>query len=1006
MVKATRSISPTIASVPGVLQAPPEFLEKLPLAIYACDAAGRILWFNSRAAELWGRSPLIGDDSEKYCGSYKLYFNGRRISREETPMASVLRTGIPIRGVEGKVERPDGSTIWAMVHIEPVRDANGGIAGAINCIHETTALHHAEDEFDDFFEDAAVGLNLISANGTILRANPAELEMLGYNADEYIGKNIRDFHLDRAAIEDVIFRLSLGEQPIEYPARLCAKDGSIRDVRITFSVRTRHGELINARCLTIDVTERLHAEAMVRDQDSSLAATYDHASIGIAEVNAEGKMFRVNPHLAALLGYRPLELVDRSIFDPALTEDTERDQELLRQQVKGEISRYSLEKRLRRSDGSGLWVSITSVSVCDDDGLFRYAVRIQQDISDRKSAEEALTRRIEEQAALYEFVEALQHAAGLEDIYKQALQAITRALKCERASILLFDASGVMKFVASRGLSHTYRRAVEGHSPWSLEAKNPLPIVIEDIEAADLPESLKEVIRTEGIGALAFIPLIEKGRLLGKFMTYYNDRHVFTRSETDLALTLARQLGFAVDRMRVEEVRQRSERAAQHLVAIVESSDDAIVSKDLNGIIATWNAGAERLFGYRVEEVIGQPITIIIPQDRLDEEPEILARIGRGERVHHYETVRRCKDGRLIDISLTISPVRDAQGRIIGASKIARDITARKQMEARLKDSERQLHELLAAIPAAIYTTDAEGKITYFNEAAAGLAGRTPVLGKDTWSMMWKLYRPDGTPLPPEECPMAIAFREGRAIRNIEVVAERPDGTRVPFIPHPTPLRDGTGKIIGVINMLIDVSERKQAETQQRMLFDELNHRVKNNMQVLQSLLYLSGKRSDSPDARRILSEAANRVAAMAAAQQVLYATNDAARFKAGEFLNAVCGAARQNFSQQVTIVYEADDVDVPNEAAMPLSLILNELLTNAVKHGATGHENSSVRVALRRKNDAFHLSVEDDGPGFDFDAVRHRSSGLRLVQGLARQLGGNFEVERYPRTRCSVVFS
>ncbi|QBR72273.1 PAS domain S-box protein [Beijerinckiaceae bacterium] len=121
--------------------------------------------------------------------------------------------------------------------------------------------------------------------------------------------------------------------------------------------------------------------------------------------------------------------------------------------------------------------------------------------------------------------------------------------------------------------------------------------------------------------------------------------------------------------------------AEQWLAAIVECSDDAIISKNVDGIITTWNLGAERLFGYTAEEIIGKPITILIPPERIDEEPGILARIRRGERIDHYETVRRCKDGSLVDISLTVSPVKDADGRIIGASKIARDITERRRAQ-------------------------------------------------------------------------------------------------------------------------------------------------------------------------------------------------------------------------------------------------------------------------------------------------------------------------------------
>src|SRR5208337_1270414 len=126
------------------------------------------------------------------------------------------------------------------------------------------------------------------------------------------------------------------------------------------------------------------------------------------------------------------------------------------------------------------------------------------------------------------------------------------------------------------------------------------------------------------------------------------------------------------------------ELAAQRLAAIVESSHDAILSKDLNGIITSWNKGAERLFGYTEEETLGKPVTMLMPPERQNEEPVILARIRRGERVDHYETVRQRKDGSLIDISLTVSPIKDAKGQVVGASKIARDISERKRAEERL----------------------------------------------------------------------------------------------------------------------------------------------------------------------------------------------------------------------------------------------------------------------------------------------------------------------------------
>ncbi|MGH8024583.1 MAG: PAS domain-containing sensor histidine kinase, partial [Limisphaerales bacterium] len=131
-----------------------------------------------------------------------------------------------------------------------------------------------------------------------------------------------------------------------------------------------------------------------------------------------------------------------------------------------------------------------------------------------------------------------------------------------------------------------------------------------------------------------------------------------------------------------------------HFKAIVDSSDDAIISKDLNGVIQTWNRGAEQIFGYTAQEAIGKPVTILIPPENIDEEPVILARIRAGERIDHYETVRKRKDGQLIDISLTISPIKDASGKVIGASKIARDITQKKQWETELRRANKKLERI------------------------------------------------------------------------------------------------------------------------------------------------------------------------------------------------------------------------------------------------------------------------------------------------------------------------
>ena len=211
----------------------------------------------------------------------------------------------------------------------------------------------------------------------------------------------------------------------------------------------------------------------LRAHEDSLAVTYEHVGVGIVEIDQAGRMLRVNQKVCELTGREAADLLGRSIFDETSPQDVAQDLGQFRRQIAGEIDRYTIEKRLARKDGSYFWAEVTSSSVRDASGNFLYAVRVQHDISARKETEQALARRSEEQAALFRFSERLQYATSLPDVYDAGLDAILAALACERASILLFDDSDVMRFVGWRGLSDGYRKAVEGHSPWDRdEAKS------------------------------------------------------------------------------------------------------------------------------------------------------------------------------------------------------------------------------------------------------------------------------------------------------------------------------------------------------------------------------------------------------------------------------------------------------------------------------------------------------------------------------------------------------
>ena len=220
-------------------------------------------------------------------------------------------------------------------------------------------------------------------------------------------------------------------------------------------------------------------------------------------------------------------------------------------------------------------------------------------------------------------------------------------------------------------------------------------------------------------------------------------------------------------------------------------------------------------------------------------------------------------------------------------------------------------------------------------------------------------------------------------------------------------VRDAAGKFLYGIRVMQDTTERRKAQEAQQVLFDELNHRVKNNMQMLHSLLRAAQRETTSTEARNVLADASQRVGAMAAAQRILYDAGNTTDYNARDFLDAVCASAKQSFGRNIDVVaLESTSEKLPNDTAMPLALILNELLTNAAKYGVTDPNEGSIRVALTKRAEAFVLSVEDDGPGFELEQAARRSSGLGLVIGLARQLGGVFKVERRPGAHCIVSFS
>jgi PAS domain S-box-containing protein len=348
-----------------------------------------------------------------------------------------------------------------------------------------------------------------------------------------------------------------------------------------------------------------------------------------------------------------------------------------------------------------------------------------------------------------------------------------------------------------------------------------------------------------------------------------------------------RVLGVGVVVIEITE-RQRAAAVRAQLAAIVESSDDAIMGKTLAGVITSWNAGAERLYGYAADEIIGQPVTLLMPPERAEEWPAIRERLRRSQRLQHFETVRMRKDGQRIDVSLSISPLQDAHGQVIGAAVIARDITARKQVEAQLKAS----------------------------------------------------------------------------LQEKEV------------------------------------------------LLKEVHHRVKNNLQVISSLLNLQARRLPDASLRDMFGESQQRIQVMALIHQTLYESRDVGKLEVGAYLRTLALQVFRSYgirAERIRLHVESAEVWVDLHTAMPCGLLLHELLSNCLKHAFPGGRSGDVYLILRGETAGrVTLIVRDTGIGVPAGRDVHTTGALgwRLVQLLAAQLDGTLTVDHAAGTTVTLTFA
>jgi PAS domain S-box-containing protein len=309
----------------------------------------------------------------------------------------------------------------------------------------------------------------------------------------------------------------------------------------------------------------------------------------------------------------------------------------------------------------------------------------------------------------------------LEGLYSRILDAAMILMSSDMASMQSLDPErNQLRLLAWKGF-HPQSAAfwewvyLDSASTCGLALSAGCRVEVADVETCDFMAGTADLdeYRRSDIRAVQSTPLISRsGQLLGMISTHWREPHQPAERTFKRLDLLARQAADLIERSTTETtLRQRNEQLLQ-LASVIESSVDSIVTEDLDGVITSWNRSAQQLFGYVAEEVVGKPIAILIPLERHGEERAILERVRRGERIEHYETVRQRKDGGLIDISLTVSPVKNAEGRIIGASKIGRDITERKRKDEHAAmlahEAEHRTKNVLATVQATIHLSHAD----------------------------------------------------------------------------------------------------------------------------------------------------------------------------------------------------------------------------------------------------------------------------------------------------------
>ncbi len=472
---------------------------------------------------------------------------------------------------------------------------------------------------------------------------------------------------------------------------------------------------------------------------------------------------------------------------------------------------------------------------------------------------------------------------------------------------------------------------------------------------------------------------------------------------------------------------KKAEEKIQNLANVVESSTEAIITKSFDGIITSWNKGAEYVYGYSAEEILDKPISILEPSILTGETEKLSQMVKRGEKIQQYETLRLRKDGKVINVSLTIFPVFDNQGKITAASIIATDITRRKEAEEKLRESEEKYRNIVEISNEGIYLVDDEAKIIYANKIME-TSGYTleELIGRPIWDFISE-----------ESMPIAKrSFEKRRQGINdsYELKLMRKDGSFIWGLISAKSLFNKEGKFVGYLGMLTDITERKKAEEVlaniETARKKEIHHRIKNNLQVISSLLDLQAEQFKNrecignSEVLEAFRESQDRVISMALIHEELYKGGGFETLNFSPYIQELTNTLFQTYRLGNTDISLSMDLEenllFDIDTAVPLGIIINELVSNSLKHAFPDRKKGEIQIKLHREefteleskdwestSPAFILTISDNGVGIpeNLNIEDLDSLGFQLVTSLVDQLDGKFELKSKNGTEFTMKF-